>query len=101
MATTQLFKSRASSLAKVAELPVHRHPADLLNEFTLPFKLQKQMISAGISQEEGKYYSQHHYDLVSYLAKSRTEYRQATHSERKSIAEAEFEQWDNYLNMNM
>jgi len=32
MATTRyLFKTRASSLAKIAALPVFRHPADLLN----------------------------------------------------------------------
>lgn len=28
---SQLFKSKASTLRKVAELPKYRHPADLLN----------------------------------------------------------------------
>ena len=78
MATTQLFKTKASSLAKVAALPRHRHPADLLNEYTLPYKLQRQMVYGQISQEKGKYYSDNHYQLMSFLSKSRKKYRSAS-----------------------
>lgn len=31
MALNNLYKTKASSLAKIATLPVFRHPADLLN----------------------------------------------------------------------
>ena len=78
MATAQLFKTKASSLAKIAALPRHSNPADLLNEYTLPYKLQRQMIDAQISQEEGNYYSDHHYQLMSHLSKSRKDYRAAS-----------------------
>lgn len=34
MALNQIYKTKASSLAKIAALPVYRSPADLLNEHT-------------------------------------------------------------------
>jgi hypothetical protein len=57
MASSILFKTKASSLAKVAALPVFRHPADLLNEYTLPYDLQRKQIEGEASLEEGQYVS--------------------------------------------
>jgi hypothetical protein len=37
---SSLFKTRASSLAKVANLPRYRHPADLINEDYRPIYQQ-------------------------------------------------------------
>ena len=45
MSLSNIFKTKASSLAKVAALPVYRHPADLLNEHSQPYHIQKQQIS--------------------------------------------------------
>lgn len=39
-----LYRTKASSLAKVAALPRHRHPADLINAFQHPFDLQRNQI---------------------------------------------------------
>jgi len=44
MAISNVFKTKASSLAKIAALPVYRHPADLLNEHALSYDLQKKQI---------------------------------------------------------
>lgn len=38
---SSLFKTKASSLAKVSALPVFRSPADLYNEKSLPYDLQR------------------------------------------------------------
>lgn len=41
---TSLFKTKASTLAKISALPVFRSPKDLYNEFTEPMDLQKKQI---------------------------------------------------------
>lgn len=41
---SQFFKSKASTLSKVAELPRFRHPADLLNMPVRDIKQQKMEI---------------------------------------------------------
>jgi hypothetical protein len=68
MASSILYKTRASSLAKVAALPVYRHPADLLNEYTLPYDLQQKQIAGEASFEEGQYASQGHFNLAKLVA---------------------------------
>jgi hypothetical protein len=41
---SSLFKTKASSLAKISALPVLRSPADLYNEKTLPYDLQRKQL---------------------------------------------------------
>lgn len=42
---SSLIKTKASSLAKVAALPRLRSPADLYNEYTQPYDLQKKLMN--------------------------------------------------------
>lgn len=70
-----LFKTKASSLAKVAALPVFRSPADLYNEATLPFDVQRRQLEGEASFSDGKYFSNGHFQLAQSVAASRKQYR--------------------------
>lgn len=72
---SSLIKTKASSLAKINALPVFRSPADLYNEFTLPYDLQKKQIEGEAAYTEGKYISAAQYQLAKSLAGSRKQYR--------------------------
>jgi hypothetical protein len=68
MASSILTKTKASTLAKVAALPVFRHPADLLNEYTLPYDLQIKQLEGEAPFEGGQYVSQNHFNLAKLVA---------------------------------
>jgi hypothetical protein len=66
-----LFKTKASSLAKIAALPVFRSPADLYNETAVPYDLQKKQLEGEGSFKETKYFSASHYQMAKLVAASR------------------------------
>lgn len=102
MALNNLYKTTASSLAKVAALPVYRHPADLLNEFHHPYDLQRKQIEAQLPYKEGLYVSHEHYVLARNASQLRTQYRSVTDAgEREKLAEREFRLWNTYLNQSL
>lgn len=70
---SSLFKTKASSLAKVTALPVFRSPADLYNENTISFDVQKKQIEGDTNGV--KYFSGAHQQLAKFLAESRKQYR--------------------------
>jgi hypothetical protein len=93
-----LFKTKASSLAKVAALPVLRSPADLYNELTLPYDLQRKQLEGEGTFSEAKYYSEGHYQLAQSVAASRKQYRSLPESAaREALAQEEYLNWRTYL----
>ena len=93
-----LFKTKASSLAKIAALPVFRSPADLYNETTVPYDLQKKQLEGEGSFKEAKYFSGSHYQLAKLVAGSRKQYRSLPeYAARDALARKEYLHWKHYL----
>lgn len=81
-----VIKSRASSLAKVANLPRHRHPADLINEFQKPMLEQNKMINGELNFGQNLYGNDSYEALVQQIVGTRKGYRAGNLSEKKIIA---------------
>jgi hypothetical protein len=95
---SSLFKTKASSLAKVSALPVFRSPADLYNEKTLPYDLQRKQLEGEGSPSQTAYFSNSHYQLAKAVAASRKQYRSLAESAaREALARKEYGQWRRYL----
>ena len=95
---TSLFKTKASTLAKVSALTVFRSPKDLYNEFTQPMDLQKKQIDGELGWKGGKYFSNFHYNLSQSVGASRKQYRSVVESTaREAIARKEYIIWKDYL----
>ena len=92
-----LIKSRASSLNKLSQLPRYRHPADLINEFQKPMLQQNQLINGELEFGKGLYGSDSYEALVQKVVASRKGYRTASLSDRKTIANEEYGDWNSYL----
>jgi len=72
-----LMKSRASSLAKIAQLPRYRHPADLINEYQKPMLEQNKMINGELEFGQNLYGSDSYEALVQQVIKTRKGFRNA------------------------
>lgn len=70
-----VFKTKASSLAKIAALPRIRSPYDLYNEPHLAYDIQAKQIAGELEFTEGNYYSQLHYELAKDVTPLRNSYR--------------------------
>lgn len=73
-----LIKTKASSLQKVADLPRHRHPADLLNAFTRPIDEQLQQINGTFPFGKQLYINASHERLIKTVKNIRMTYRLAS-----------------------
>ncbi len=81
-----LYKTKASTLQKIANLPRFRHPADLVTYETRPVRQQRLEIDGQLEFGKNLYFSPAQEALVKDLLATRTGFRSATASNRTSIA---------------
>lgn len=97
MSNSHLYKTTASTLQKVANLPRIRNPADLVHPDIRPIRQQRLEIDGQLAFEKNLYFSSAQEKLVKELLPLRTSFRNSPIQSRSSIALSEFNLWKNYL----
>jgi hypothetical protein len=92
-----LYKTKASTLKKVADLHRYQHPGDLVHMMTQPIKMQRLQIDGKLEFEANRYISPAHEKLVKELMPTRTTFRTEPLELRLSTAAREYDIWRGYL----